>query len=282
MNENKQVTKEKGKQVTVTEMVNKVAVWVIKAAGLIVCAPATWDVAGATFTTWSQYPVFYVIIRLAAVLLVEGVMLSNWLLLEYDVTAQPQIKSRYALTALGMYIGVWIVSLQHGEGVTGLVFRLALGAALLSSAWDTLIVTFQRQNASADRNIVSHWSVKRHKRRAEIRDAKKQIDAEFSVTDRRRAARQNVTLRHIEQREKSRLSELLHIAAPAPAPVPSVPLLDSLPRRENRIPLPPQGAGSRPCPYCDDGFMSGSQTACSGRCRKRKQRNDVRRPEYLN
>ena len=41
--------------------------------------------------------------RVAAVFLVEGVLLSNWLLLEFDKRATPEIKARYGLSALLMY-----------------------------------------------------------------------------------------------------------------------------------------------------------------------------------
>jgi hypothetical protein len=64
-----------------------------------------------------------------AVFLIDGVMLSNWLLLEFDKQATPEIKARYGLTALAMYVALLVIGWRH-EGPTRLVFRLALLAAL--------------------------------------------------------------------------------------------------------------------------------------------------------
>ena len=54
--------------------------------------------------------------------LIEGVLLSNWLLLEFDKGATPEIKARYGITALSMYIALLVIGWRH-EGPTGLALN---------------------------------------------------------------------------------------------------------------------------------------------------------------
>ena len=81
--------------------VQKFIDWGIKIASLAITGPATWRVAAQLFADIPE-PFVYVM-QFAAVFLIEGVLISNWLLLEFDKTATPEIKVRYALTALAMY-----------------------------------------------------------------------------------------------------------------------------------------------------------------------------------
>lgn len=161
-----------------SETINKFLAWVIKVAGAIICAPVTWLVAGELFTDIPMPARAFV--QLAAVLLVEGVFISNWLLMEYDRGAAPEIKTRYALTALGMYGGLWILAWQHGEGLAGLVFRAALGAALIGSGWDTYVTTWQRAMARADKDITATSAIRRHARKLAEQDAKQQLDYDYN------------------------------------------------------------------------------------------------------
>lgn len=148
--------------------------WIVKIASLLVTAPATWSVAAKLFAD-IDVPFVFLVMRLAAVVLVEGVMLSNWLLLEYNRNASAEQKARYAITALAMYIALLIIAWDH-EGPTGLVFRFALLAALLGSGWDTYVHTWEKATARADRDIDSAPKVRRHRRKAQITIAKLEVD----------------------------------------------------------------------------------------------------------
>lgn len=159
-------------------MLNKVLSWFVKTAGTIICAPITWLVAGQLFRD-IQPDWFRIVVQLSALLVVEGVFLSSWIALDTEQAAPPEIKVRYALTAVSMYAGLWILALVHGEGLAGLVFRLALGGALIGSIYDSGVYTLLKKDKAADRDIMSDWSVKRHKRNRERDLAKLRIDNEF-------------------------------------------------------------------------------------------------------
>lgn len=91
------------------ETVNKALNWGVKLArSLAVTGPATWMVATDLFSDIQQ-PTILFVMRFSAVFLIEGVMLSNWLLLEFDKHATPEIKARYGLTALAMYMALLMI-----------------------------------------------------------------------------------------------------------------------------------------------------------------------------
>ena len=170
------------------ESVNKLLNWGIKLASLAVTGPATWIVATELFHD-VQSPPLLLVMRSAAVFLIEGVMLSNWILLEFDRSATSEIKARYGLTALAMYIALLVIAWQH-EGPTGLVFRFALLAALLGNGWDTYVFTWQKATARADRDITATGAVRRYTRRLAEQDAKHQIDFEYDQRSKDRELQQ--------------------------------------------------------------------------------------------
>ncbi len=160
--------------------IQKALDWGVKIASLAVTAPATWIVATRLFSD-VQSPVLLFIMRFAAVFLIEGVLLSNWLLLEFDRNATPEIKARYGLTALAMYASLAIIAWEH-EGPTGLVFRVALLAALIGSGWDTYVYTWQKATSRVDRSAENSGKVRRHARRLSISEAITQRNAEHEQT----------------------------------------------------------------------------------------------------
>lgn len=153
---------------------------VVKVAGAAVTVPATVAVAGGLFADvpsgWRW------LVQVAAVLLVEGVFLSNWLLLETSKTKDTAYKVRYALTALGLYAGLWVLAWSHGEGLAGLVFRLALGAALGGSVYDAGVYDLLRAARRADGDVRNTRAVKRLSRKLARGDAQLQLrlDSEYS------------------------------------------------------------------------------------------------------
>src|SRR5574341_606952 len=79
--------------------IQKTLDWGIKIASLAVTGPATWIVASELFADVTS-PALFFAMRFAAVFLIEGVLLSNWILLEFDRNATPEIKARYGITAV--------------------------------------------------------------------------------------------------------------------------------------------------------------------------------------
>lgn len=188
------------------ELVNRTLNWGIKLASLAITGPATWIVATELFRGVDS-PELLFVMCFAAVFLIEGVMLSNWLLLEFDRTATPEIKARYGLTALAMYVALLVIAWQH-EGPTGLVFRFALLAALIGSGWDTYVYTWQKATARADRDINATGSVRRHARRLAEQDAKLQLDYEYDQHSKDRQMQQMIS-----DEKRNLLQEQLRLAA---------------------------------------------------------------------
>lgn len=151
------------------KQIQKTLDWGVKFASLAITAPATWVVATELFSDIESAFMLFVM-RFAAVFLIEGVLLSNWLLLEFDTKATPEIKARYAITALTMYVALAVIGFRH-EGPTGIVFRVALLAALIGSGWDTYVMTWQRATRNVDRSAQNARKVKRHARKLSIKEA---------------------------------------------------------------------------------------------------------------
>lgn len=154
--------------------------WGVKIASLAITGPATWVVATDLFSD-IQSPALLFVMRFAAVFLIEGVLLSNWLLLEFDRKATPEIKARYGLTALAMYVALLVIGWRH-EGPTGLVFRIALLAALIGSGWDTYVYTWQLATSRVDRSAENARRVRRHARRLSIKEAIIRRETEHTAT----------------------------------------------------------------------------------------------------
>lgn len=184
--------------------------WVIKLASVVVTAPATWMVASNLFSDINA-PTLLFLIRLGAVLLVEGVLLSNWLLLEFDKQAVPEIKARYGLTALAMYIAMLIIAWAH-EGPVGLVFRFALLAALVGSGWDTYVYTWRKVVAQADRDPLHSPAVRKHARKLTEENEKLRLSIDANLYREREQSREAVEIKNNELREKinTQRSQLLY------------------------------------------------------------------------
>jgi len=170
--------------------------WGVKIASLAVTGPATWQVSAELFKD-VQSPLILFLMQFAAVFLVEGVLLSNWLLLEFDKNATPEIKVRYGVTALVMYAALLVIAWKH-EGPTGIVFRLALLAALVGSGWDTYVYTWHRMGASVDRSAENSGKVKRHARNLSIKEAMMRREAEHQATVAIISAENNAALHHTQ------------------------------------------------------------------------------------
>lgn len=153
---------------------------IVKVAGLIICVPVTLGVAGELFAD-VQPEILRYLVQLAALAVVEGVFLSAWWSLDADRNAPPEVKTRYAMTAGVMYIGLWVLAWYHGEGLAGLVFRAALGLALLGSVYDSGVYTAIASMRATDRDISKDRQVAKHARNLARRDAIADLDAAHTV-----------------------------------------------------------------------------------------------------
>jgi len=192
--------------------VSKWLSWTIKIASVIVTVPATLSVARRLFVDvrgdWRW------LVQAAAVVLVEGVFLSSWIMLEQDKSAEFAYKVRHALTAIGLYAGLWVLALAHGEGAGGLVFRLALGAALLGTVYDAGVYDMLRANRKADRNIRNTWNVKRLERRLERDTARLELTLQAAFQQAVIKAEHALHMETVEDVARRNIAK----SAPKPAP----------------------------------------------------------------
>lgn len=186
--------------------------WIIKGASVVITAPATVIVAGGLFAEvpgglrW--------LVQAAAVLLVEGVFLYSWIMLEHDRQAETAYKVRHALTAIGLYFGLWALAWVHGEGLAGIVFRLALGAALLGTVYDAGVYDMLRANRKADRNIRNTWNVKRLERRLERDTARLELKLQAAFQQAVAKAEHALHMETVEDVARRNIAK----SAPKPAP----------------------------------------------------------------
>ena len=208
--------------------------WIIKGASVVITAPATVIVAGGLFAEvpgglrW--------LVQAAAVLLVEGVFLYSWIMLEHDRQAETAYKVRHALTAIGLYFGLWALAWVHGEGLAGIVFRLALGAALFGTVYDAGVYDMLRANRKADRNIRNTWNVKRLERRLERDTARLELTLQAAFQQAVIKAEHALHMETVEDVARR------NITKPAPKPVPRM----ELPVDKRKVEQPEQGRAERP------------------------------------
>ena len=145
----------------------------VKTATVIVTAPATWEVAANA--VGNKF-----LLQVAAVTLVEGALISFWLLLDMK-RGDPEEQGFYAFSLALLYFGLLCIGLVHGEGAAGVVFRLAMGLAIARSGWEAFSHTWRKATSNADADILTTWVVRRHARRMSRRDAILARDSESRV-----------------------------------------------------------------------------------------------------
>jgi hypothetical protein len=167
---------------------HKLVDWVVKLAVLVLQVPVTWAVAGATFgnfggVDWMGYRFEWAwILQACAVLLADGVLLSNWLALELDRRATPEVKSRYVVGAWVQFVVMLVIAFQHGEGLVGAAFRVSFAVALAGSTWDTIASTWAKlRRAVEDGGAAVDWRVRLHHRKRDRQEARYQRESEGRI-----------------------------------------------------------------------------------------------------
>lgn len=174
----------------------KVVDWIVKLATLVLAVPASWGVAGLAFAEVGGW--LRVVMQVAAVALLEGVLLSNWVLLDVKRSEVMAAKARYVTTVWIMYGAMLAVAVMHGEGLAGVVFRLAFGMALVGSTWDTLVATWERVSKASQAGISADFWVARHATKLARFEAKERRSAMSRLVLAEIAAREAVGMARIE------------------------------------------------------------------------------------
>lgn len=169
---------------------------IVKFASLAITAPVTFTLGLQVFGDLGW--LLCLLLSALAVILVEGVFLSNWLLLEDKRNSSPDQKLRYALTVIVLYIALLGVAIQHGEGWAGVTFRLALGLAILGSTWDTITYSVRKSVEQTAQAGQVAWRVKRNMRKCNIKEAIAKRESELCIKLSEISASESVALCNIE------------------------------------------------------------------------------------
>lgn len=138
--------------------------FVVKLCSLIVTAPVSWIIAGQLFSDVNILGLRY-IMQAAAVLLVDTILVVHWSLLDYHKSAEIEQRVRYAVVSWTLYIGLFVLAIVHGEGLAGIVFRSAMGLAILSSTVDSFSEHWRELVDKAQNGVRQDWRVQHHRRK---------------------------------------------------------------------------------------------------------------------
>jgi hypothetical protein len=83
----------------------------------------------------------------------------------------------YAGLAWVAYFSLFVIALNHNEGLAGLTFRLTLGVMLIYASVEAGLMAGIKQEGQADRDIFTDWQVKRYARKLARKSAMAELDS---------------------------------------------------------------------------------------------------------
>jgi hypothetical protein len=175
--------------------------WIIKLASLVITVPVTWAVARDVYGSG----LFALPVLVAAVALVDALLLYSWYMLDYSPDLPPEQKWRHTLTVGILYAGLLVLSNVHREGVAGWVFRAALGIALANSVYNAHAQTIRDRLDKAKRGTRSDWRVQRHARKLSRQEAMYNRENEGKISRAQSKADTHVQLVDIDRKTTERL-----------------------------------------------------------------------------
>jgi winged helix-turn-helix DNA-binding protein len=147
----------------------------IKLAAVAITGPATVSVASNLYST---DPLLRVIVSVAALILVEGCLLLGWEMLDQQgKNATMTQRWLYAGLAWVAYFSLFVIAINHNEGMAGLTFRLTLGVVLLYTSVEAGLLAGIKREGQTDRDIFSDWQVKRYARKLARKSAMADLDS---------------------------------------------------------------------------------------------------------
>jgi len=147
----------------------------IKLAAVALTSPATVSVASSLYST---DPVLRIVVSIAALILVEGCLLLGWEMLDRHGNASTMTqRCLYAGLAWVAYFSLFVIALNHNEGVSGLTFRLTLGVMLIYASIEAGLLAGIKREGQADRDIFTDWQVKRYARKLARKSAMADLDS---------------------------------------------------------------------------------------------------------
>src|SRR5574341_692139 len=147
----------------------------IKLSAVALTSPATIAVAGSLYP---DTPLLRLVVSAAALILIEGCLLLGWEMLDkHGKTATMTQRWLYAGLAWVAYFSLFVIALNHHEGVSGLTFRLTLGVMLIYASIEAGLMASIKSGDQADRDIFTDWQVKRYARNLARKSAMADLDS---------------------------------------------------------------------------------------------------------
>ena len=147
----------------------------IKLAAVALTSPATVFVAGSLYP---DNPIVRTIVSIAALILVEGCLLLGWEMVDWHGnTATMTQRWLYAGLAWVAYFSLFVIALNHHEGVSGVTFRLTVGVMLIYASIEAGLLAGIKREGQADRDIFADWQVKRYARTLARKSAIADLDS---------------------------------------------------------------------------------------------------------
>ncbi len=147
----------------------------IKLAAVALTSPATVSVASSLYPT---DPVLRTVVSIAALIRVEGCLLLGWEMLDQQGKNSTMAQRwLYAGLAWVAYFSLFVIALNHHEGVSGLTFRLTLGVMLIYASVEAGLTAGIWREGQADRNIFLDWQVRRYARKLARKSAMADLDS---------------------------------------------------------------------------------------------------------
>lgn len=117
--------------------------WVIKLATMVITIPATWTVASLVYDSrLDGFPLL--LVKIAAVSVVDLVFLASIWIIEGRKGISDSEKIVNATIVWVLYFMLLFIAFENGEGLQGIIFRVAIAIYLARITQSTLAASFRR------------------------------------------------------------------------------------------------------------------------------------------
>lgn len=178
----------------------------MKLAGVVVTSAATIEVADEAFSNIEQP--WLTVIKVGALILVEGAFIASWLAIDTQHSAPMQMKLAWSITLLVIYFALLVLALNHGEGAAGWAFRAVLFVMICRSIYEAGVYEVLKNQRKAERDIRSSFAVRRVGRQLAKKDAIKALNMESAQANYARELGTEVARAKIEAEHEAALIEV--------------------------------------------------------------------------
>jgi predicted transcriptional regulator len=183
----------------------------IKLSAVALTSPATVAVASSLYP---DNPIVRGVVSVSALILIEGCLLLGWEMLDQQgKSATMAQRWLYAGLAWVAYFSLFVIALNHNEGIAGLTFRLTLGVMLIYASVEAGLLAGVRREGQADRDILTDWQVKRYARKLAVKSAMADLDLTFAMRKLDREAQEKV---YILQKERDTQQQIQSVQSDSP------------------------------------------------------------------